>query len=39
MQSRSRRFFSRLILVYAHAGYLVIFTETGKQLLPRPQGE
>ena len=30
MQWRSRRIFSRLIFACAHAGYLVIFTETGK---------
>ena len=31
--------FSRLIFVRAHAGYLVNFTEAGKSLLLRPQGE
>ena len=30
MQWRSRRIFSRLLFARAHAGYLVIFTETGK---------
>ena len=30
MQWRSRRIFSRLIFAGVHAGYLVIFTETGK---------
>ena len=30
MQWRSRQIFSRLLFACAHAGYLVIFTETGK---------
>ena len=30
MQWRSRRIFSRLLFACAHAGYLVIFSETGQ---------